>query len=685
MEKELLQSVRVLRGMGEKRAKSMEKLEIRTLFDLISYFPRDYEDRTQIKKISALTPDEAACVCATVLTPPELRHIRRGMDITQVRAGDESGTITLTFFNQNYIKTALLPGETYVFYGKPVKNAWGIALQNPEFEHEGERRKTGRIVPVYGLTAGISQNMLAMYVRDALARALPLLVDPIPEQYRVRAELAHQRFAYRNIHYPANANALAVARRRLIFEELLIFSIGLERLRRRRAPLSGIAMEPVSLAPFYEALPFRLTGAQTRAIEDALRDMCAARPMNRLVQGDVGSGKTMVAAACAYFTAQNGYQTALMAPTEILAAQHMETLAPLLERLGLRLALLLGSTPAAKKRAIKAALAAGEIDIVIGTHALLSEDVAFHKLGLVITDEQHRFGVSQRARLTAKGAHPHLLVMSATPIPRTLALILYGDLDVSIIDELPPGRQTIRTVTVSERKRKAAYSFMAGELQKGRQIYIVCPLVQENEALDIKSAEEYAARLAREVFPSVRVAVLHGKMKPREKEAVMHAFAENEIQILVATTVIEVGVNVPNATVMAVENAERFGLSQLHQLRGRVGRGKHQSYCLLFSDARGEVARERLSVLCQTNDGFRISEEDLRLRGPGDFFGTKQHGVPELRVADLARDLSILREAQTAAAEILNGDPSLDRPEHAELAERTELLFRRDIYGDIFN
>lgn len=685
MKQELLQNIRVLHGAGEKRAKSLEKLGISTLFDLISYFPRDYEDRTSMKTIRELIPDEAACVEAMVASPPEMRRIRKGLDITRVRAIDESGSMTLVFFNQSYVKDALEIGQTYVFYGKPSRNNGKIELHNPEFEKSGTQIKTGRIVPVYPLTAGISRNLLAAYIREAMDLTQNALIDPIPECYRVHYSLAHQLFSYRNIHYPQNMTSLAAAQKRLIFEELLIFAIGLGLLKNRRAPLLGIAMEDVPMDPFYAALPFTLTGAQRRAIDDAVRDMQKKSPMNRLVQGDVGSGKTMVAAACAFFAAQNGYQTALMAPTEILAVQHVKTLTPLLEGLGLRVAQLIGSTPAAQKRAVKMKLASGEIDMVIGTHALLTDDVIFGKLGLVITDEQHRFGVSQRSALTAKGENPHLLVMSATPIPRTLALILYGDLDISIIDELPPGRQEIKTVAISERKRQTAYSFMAGELQKGRQIYIVCPLVEENDELELKAVEQYAARLSREVFPNVQVAFLHGKMKAREKEEIMRAFAENQVQILVSTTVIEVGVNVPNATVMAVENAERFGLSQLHQLRGRVGRGEHQSYCILFSEAQNDVARQRLAVLCKTNDGFQISEEDLRLRGPGDFFGTKQHGVPDLKIADLARDLPILKDTQAAAGEILKQDPALKLPEHAELAERTALLFRRDIYGDIFN
>ncbi len=686
MHAELKKNVRFLKGIGEERAKKLSKLNIYTLFDLISYFPRDYEDRTSVKTISELVPGESACVKAIVAIEPRNRNIRRGLDITKLRIVDETGGIEVTFFNQKFSATALQAGEEYVFYGKAsLDEKRRLILNNPEYEKVGETLKTGRIVPVYPLTSGISRNMLSAHIRSALSIGLNLLIDPIPEQYREKFKLAHQVFSYRNIHYPENAALLHAAQRRLVFEELLVFALGLGLLKNRRTPLRGYAMKNINIDEFYNTLPFKLTGAQCRAIDEAIGDMCKENPMNRLVQGDVGSGKTMVAAACAYFAIKNGHQAALMVPTEILAEQHFKTLSVLLEKLNVKCELLVGSVTAARKRKIKEQLKCGEIDLIIGTHALISEDVEFYNLGLVITDEQHRFGVGQRSALTAKGKNPHLLVMSATPIPRTLALILYGDLDVSIIDELPPGRKEIKTVAVRDDKRARAYSFMAGELVQGRQIYFVCPLVEENDALELKSVEEYANRLGKEVFPQYRVAFLHGKMKAREKEAIMREFSNGDIQILVSTTVIEVGVNVPNATVMAVENAERFGLSQLHQLRGRVGRGEHQSYCVLFSDADGEIARARMAVLCKTNDGFKISEEDLKLRGPGDFFGTKQHGVPDLKVADLARDIKMLKDAQETAAEILNYDRALKKEEHKELAERVAQLFAREEYGDIFN
>ncbi|MEG2570175.1 MAG: ATP-dependent DNA helicase RecG, partial [Clostridia bacterium] len=634
MDEKLMTDVHTLHGAGEKskRGAALNKLGIFNMFDLVNFFPRDYEDRTTIKKIAQLTAGENACFKAIIAEDAKSHQIRAGLELIKVRAIDETGDITIVFFNQKYIKAMLKIGNTYSFYGKIVLNGGKRELQNPVFEQENAREKTGRIVPIYPLAAGISMNMLVQYIKEALRDYLQFIIDPIPEIFRVRYKLAHAQFSYKNIHFPDDEKALIAARRRLIFEELLVFSIGLARLKGRRTPLRGIAMKHEDIAEFYAALPFELTGAQKRAINDALTDMCGNKPMNRLTQGDVGSGKTVVAAACAYFCAKNGYQSALMAPTEILAAQHVSSVEPILKSLGLKTLCLTGSMSAAEKRKAKEKIASGEADVVIGTHALLTEDTKFARLGLVITDEQHRFGVSQRSALTSKGANPHLLVMSATPIPRTLALVLYGDLDVSIIDELPPGRKQIETIAICVSKRARAYSFIAEHIIDGRQVYIVCPLVAENDALELKSVEKYTETLKKTVFSEYKVAFIHGKMRAKEKNAVMSAFANGEINVLVSTTVIEVGVDVKNATVMVVENAERFGLAQLHQLRGRVGRGELQSYCILFSETQNALTKERLDVLCKTNDGFVISEEDLRLRGPGDFFGTKQHGVPELRI-----------------------------------------------------
>ena len=658
---DLTTSVQFIKGIGPQKAKALEKLGILTLRDLIGYFPRRYEDRRETRRIAQLQDGESACVAAMIASPPTVSHIRKGMDLVKVRAVDETGVLDVTFFNQTWLKNSLVQGETYYFYGKAEGTARRRQMASPVVEAEGRQERTGRIVPVYPLTTGVSQLVLSRAVRQGLNACADILPDVLPDEVRQSHHLCRTEYAYENIHFPESAEALDLARRRLAFEELFLFTIGLRRLRQRRETVSVVPFQKVDMAPFYDALPFTLTGAQRRCVEEAITDMASGAPMNRLCQGDVGSGKTMVAAACVYFCVKNGRQAALMAPTEILARQHFTGLSPLLEKLGIRCVLLTGSTPAREKKAVTARLSAGETDFAIGTHALISQGVDYQNLGLVVTDEQHRFGVGQRAALAAKGSHPHTLVMSATPIPRTLALILYGDLDVSIIDQLPPGRQPVQTFAVTGGYHQRVYRFIRKLVGEGRQAYIVCPMVEENDQLpdERKAVTEYAKKLQSEVFPDLKVAFVHGKMKPKEKDAVMAAFAAHETDILVSTTVIEVGVDVPNAAVMVIENAERFGLSQLHQLRGRVGRGKHQSYCILISDNRNEETRQRLKVMTKTTDGFQIAEEDLRLRGPGDFFGARQHGLPGLKVADLGCDTQLLQEARQAAEQLLAQDPAL--------------------------
>ena len=612
-----------------------------------------------------------------IASEPKVSHIRKGMDLVKVRAVDDTGALDVTFFNQSWLKDQLRVGETYIFYGRAEGSLLRKTMAGPVVEPEGRREFTGRIVPVYPLTAGVSQLLLSRAIRQGLDGCADILPDCLPDSVRQTHGLCRVNYAYENIHFPESPEALDIARRRLAFEELFFFAIGLKLLRSRRETVSVEPFRPVDMAPFYDALPFILTGAQRRCVDEAIADMTAGKPMNRLCQGDVGSGKTMVAAACVYFCVKNGRQAALMAPTELLAEQHYRGLAPLLEQLGLRCALLTGSTPAKTKRSVTAQLASGELDFAIGTHALISGGVAYANLGLVVTDEQHRFGVAQRTALAEKGEHPHTLVMSATPIPRTLALILYGDLDVSVIDQLPPGRKPIETYAVTSAYYPRLYAFIRKQVEAGRQVYIVCPMVSENDDLpdERKAVTEYAQKLQSEIFPDLRVAYVHGKMKSREKDTVMSAFAAGETNILVSTTVIEVGVDVPNASLMVVENAERFGLSQLHQLRGRVGRGQHQSYCVLVSDNKNDETRQRLRAMTKTADGFKIAEEDLRLRGPGDFFGLRQHGLPGLRVADIGCDTRLLTEAQTAAEELLAHDPSLAR--HPDTAERVQKLFRQ--------
>ncbi len=680
---DMLTDVRYVKGIGEARAKALQKLGVTNLRELISYFPRAYEDRREIRRIADLVPGEYACVRAVVASEPKLSHIRKGLDLVKLRVVDESAALDLTYFNQAYLKNNFRTGEEYVFYGKAEGNLLRRQMTNPAFEREGENRVTGRIVPVYPLTAGVSQNLLHKAVRQGLDACADDLVDFLPEDVRRTHQLCHVRYAYENVHFPADETALAVARRRLVFEELFLLTLGLRLLRSRRDNAEGQACENVPLDPFYAALPFTLTGAQRRAAEDCARDMCSPRPMNRLVQGDVGSGKTMVAAAAVWFAAQSGLQSALMAPTEILAEQHYKTLAPLLEGLGVRCALLTAATTAKTRRSILEQLALGELDLAIGTHALLSPDVQYQNLGLVVTDEQHRFGVDQRAALGAKGDHPHLLVMSATPIPRTLALMIYGDLDVSLIDELPPGRQSIDTFAVDSSYHKRIYDFLRKLIAEGRQAYIICPMVAENDELpdERKAVTAYAEKLQKDVFPDLTVAPIHGKMKAKEKDAVMREFAAGNINILVSTTVVEVGVDVPNAAVMLIENAECFGLSQLHQLRGRVGRGQHKSYCILVSDNDGEDNKRRLAVMKRTNNGFEIAEEDLKLRGPGDFFGSRQHGLPTLRVADLTCDMELLHEARAAAESLLADDPDLSA--HNALHTRIRELF--ELNADAMN
>ena len=676
-------NVRYIKGIGEARAAALEKLGITTLGDLIAYFPRGYEDRTQVRPIRELTAGESVCVRGMVAADLTAYRISGGRTIAKTRVVDDSGSLDLVFFNMEHRRDALHQGDVCVFFGKVEDNLRRKQMINPLFEPEGRQQVTGRIMPIYPLTAGVTQGLMARAARQGLDACADILPDVLPDRVRQHHQLCRIEYAYENIHFPESAEALDLARRRLAFEELFLFTIGLERLRSRREvvhvpPCGGVDMEL-----FYRALPFTLTDAQRRCVEEALADMRSGTPMNRLCQGDVGSGKTMVAAACVYFMVKNGRQAALMAPTEILAQQHYQGLAPLLENLGIRCALLTGSTTAKTKRSITQQLESGEIDFAIGTHALITGSVAYRDLGLVVTDEQHRFGVAQRAELAAKGDHPHILVMSATPIPRTLALILYGDLDVSIIDQLPPGRQPVQTFAVTGGYHQRVYRFIRKLVGEGRQAYIVCPMVEENDQLpdERKAVTEYAKKLQSEVFPDLKVAFVHGKMKPKEKDAVMAAFAAHETDILVSTTVIEVGVDVPNAAVMVIENAERFGLSQLHQLRGRVGRGRHKSYCVLVSDNKGEENKQRLKVMSSTSDGFAIAEEDLKLRGPGDFFGSRQHGLPSLRVADLSCDLSLLHETQSAAEQLLAADPALKN--HPLLKARVELLF--ELNADAMN
>jgi len=675
---ELSSDIRFLRGIGELRAKALSKLGITTLRELICFFPRTYEDRTKTVPIAALSSGDTACVRALVANEPVLSRVRHGMELVKLRIVDDSGSIDVTYFNQSYIRQQLRAGKSYVFYGKVTLEGQHRTMINPLFEPEDSPPVlTGRIVPVYRLTAGLSQKMLISAVRNGLNECSEALPDALPDEVAEKAQLCKVPYAFENIHFPADFGALELARRRLIFEELFVLSCALSRMKNTHSVKSGIVVSTPRLDRFFSPLPFVATNAQKRAITDCTRDMSSGIAMNRLIQGDVGSGKTLVAAACIWCAHEGGLQSAFMAPTEILANQHYKTFTELLSPLGIKVEKLTGSMTAKQKREVLAALKSGETGLVVGTHALISDNVEFDKLALVITDEQHRFGVDQRSALIAKGSAPHTLVMSATPIPRTLALIIYGDLDVSIIDELPPGRQTVDTFTVGEDMRERINAFIRRQVSDGRQVFIVCPTIDENEERlqNLKSAKEFSSELQTKVFPDLRVACIHGKLKPNEKDKAMQSFVDGETNILVSTTVIEVGVDVPNASLMVIENAERFGLSQLHQLRGRVGRGIHKSYCVLFSDADNEVSKARLKVMEKTSDGFKISEEDLKLRGPGDFFGSRQHGLPEMHIADLCTDVRILQNAQEAATELLKSDPELTKPENERLRRRIDELF----------
>lgn len=665
-------SIRFVKGVGPKKAALLEKLHIRTLRDALETYPRDYEDRTVLTRIADIDEDGKYAIRAVVGTEPKVNRIRKGLTLVKCTIFDETGSLHVTWFNNPYAAALVHVGQEYLFYGRVQLSGRMPMLVSPQAEKiaAGDEHP-GRIVPVYPLTAGLTQRDLARVTEAALDAVPGDWPDPLPEMLRAKYDLPDAADALAAIHRPQTTADVQQARRRMVFEELFLLCCGLQQLKERRRADHGFVFSAAGLADYLAALPFAPTGAQRRAIDEIAADCASGRPMNRLVQGDVGSGKTVVAAALCALAAQNGYQAAFMAPTEILAAQHAETLAPLLEKLGVTCTLLTGSMGAAQKRAALAAIESGQAQVVVGTHALIQQSVSFHRLGAVVADEQHRFGVAQRAALAGKGEAPHVLVMSATPIPRTLALIMYGDLDVSVLDELPPGRQSVETYAVGQNMRRRITAFIDKQIEEGGQVYVVCPLVEEGE-LELKSAEQHAVDLQK-ALPHRRVAVLHGRMKNADKERVMQAFAAKEYDILVATTVIEVGVDVPNANLMVVEDADRFGLSQLHQLRGRVGRGKRQSYCIFFGADKGQTARERLKILCKTNDGFEVARADLAQRGPGDFFGRRQHGLPALHVADLAADLALMQHAREEAEQILAADPQLDG--YPELRARVHRMF----------
>lgn len=665
------QSVQYLKGVGERRAAMFKKLGIVTLRDLLRHFPRTYEDWSNPVPLSMATVGEECCVRAYVTSMVQEHRVRKGMTLYRFTVSDGEGRAQVTLFNNPYVAQKIRKGEEILLYGQIKGDFLRVEMTSPQIETVA----SARIRPIYPQTEGLNSRAIERMVAQALQQTDGWLdADPLPPSMRQQLQLCTRRFAMENIHFPTDHTTLSLARRRMVFEELFLLQLGMLQMKGRTRQATGARITTDYTADFWRLLPFAPTNAQRRAVADCVADMGKDSPMSRLIQGDVGSGKTAVAAGVAYTAIRNGWQVALMAPTSILAEQHFQSLSELLAPAGIRVELLTGSVKTARRRELLQDLKEGKIHLLVGTHALLTEGVDFARLGLVITDEQHRFGVGQRSRLAAKGENPHLMVMSATPIPRTLALMIYGDLDVSILDELPPGRQPIATFAISSRKRERAYGYVKKHLDEGRQAYLVCPLVEEGET-DLASAEAYAQTLSAGAFSGYRVGLLHGRMKAADKERVMNAFAAGEIDLLVSTTVVEVGVNVPNAVMMVIENAERFGLAQLHQLRGRVGRGQYASTCILISDAQNEEAVRRLRVMCETNDGFKIADEDLKLRGPGDFFGSRQHGLPDLKVADLQADMAWLKEAGEAAKRLVAEDPRLERPEHEGLKQEIALLF----------
>ena len=666
-------SITYLKGVGEKRAALFRKLGIETVGDLLRCFPRDYTDFTQPAPIESLSPEETAVFSGVVIKKLH-PYITRTISIFKAVVSDNTDNVLITFFNSKYSFDRLIEGREYIFSGKIKGTILAKECPSPVFIDAADKNQ---LTPKYHLTEGLSAKVVANCVQNALK--LCETEDLLPKEIKERYELSDYKEALGAVHFPSDFDDLEKGRRRLAFEELLTLQLGLKMMKQKSRKKTPAVMYEQDMFDFFRQLSFTPTGAQMRSIEECISDMKSGFPMNRLLQGDVGSGKTLVAAALCYFAAKNGCQSALMAPTEILAKQHADTLSGLLQPFGINVVLLTGSTP--KKQAY-AALSEGSAMVAVGTHAIIQEAVSFKALGLVITDEQHRFGVEQRTILSGKGDMPHTLVMSATPIPRTLALVIYGDLEVSVLDEMPKGRIPIRTYGVTSDFRPRIYRFIRKYVEKGFQAYIVCPRIEENENGGKEAAAEYYERLKKGEFSDINIGLLHGKMKQTEKDSVMAGFKSGEIKLLVSTTVVEVGVDVPNAVIMVIENAEQFGLSQLHQLRGRVGRGTEQSHCILITDSKSDYTRARIDTMVETCDGFRIAEEDLRLRGPGSFFGARQHGLPELKIADMSSDISLLQETTALSEEILRDDPKLTKPENSGLRRLVKNLFKaQETYG----
>ena len=678
---DLLKDVKYIKGVGPERVKSLNKLGIYTLEDLITYYPRTYEDRSKAKKMDELENGEEGLIEAICVSRISEIRIRKNMTIYKLIVRDETATCEITWFNMPYLKTKFKIGNRYKFFGKVKRTASKIEMNSPIFEEAENSINTGKIIPIYPSIYELTQNTLKNIMNNGIKMVYGNLVETLPEYLLKEYNLIDINKAIKNIHFPENFEEYNKARQRLVFEELLVLQLALLNLKNNYAvDETGIAFNKnVHISDVINTLPFKLTRAQTKVLEEIDSDMESAKPMNRLLQGDVGCGKTAVSIIASYKAVKSGYQVAIMAPTAILAKQHLENFRKMLGQFNINCELLVSGLTKKQKEDILERLKAGEIDILIGTHALLEDNVEFKKLGFVVTDEQHRFGVRQRAKISSKGTNPDVLVMTATPIPRTLALILYGDLDISIINELPPNRQKIDTFAVRQNMEDRVNNFIKTQINEGRQAYIVCPLVEENEEIEAKSVLELAEKYKNQTFKEYKVEYMHGKLKPAEKDAIMEDFKNGEIDILISTTVIEVGVDVPNANIMVIENAERFGLATLHQLRGRVGRGKYKSYCILKYKGKSDVIKQRMEIMTKTNDGFVVSEKDLELRGSGEFFGTKQHGIPEFKIANLFEDIETLKSVQSVAIKIIEEDSKLENEKNASLKKQVDNKFEKRI------
>ncbi len=669
---DLKQDVKYVKGVGPNKVKLLNKLDIFTLKDLITYYPRDYEDRSVITNLKDTKDGEKYTIEVTSLTDVNIRYLNRNKNLEKLLVKDDTDSCIVTWFNQPYIKDSIKKGEKYRFFGKISRKNGIIELNSPTYDKVGNNKNTGKIIPIYPLTNSLTQNSLRSIIENGIKLVNGVLPEVIPEYLINECKLMDINTATKQIHFPVDFENFNKARKRLVFDELLSMQLGLLELKfQNEVEVKGIQYDKgVKMSDVINELPFKLTKAQLRVLEEIDSDMESIKPMNRLLQGDVGSGKTIVSMVSAYKAVKSGYQVAVLAPTMILAKQHLQNYQKILSKYGIRCEAIVGGMTAKNKRELLERLEMGQIDVLIGTHAIIEENVIFKNLGLVVTDEQHRFGVKQRAKIVAKGNNPDVLVMTATPIPRTLALILYGDLDISIIDELPPNRKKVETIAVSKKYEERVNNFIRKEVDSGRQAYIVCPLVEEGEeesSSNLKAVTELYEKCKKDTFKDYKVEYLHGKMKPKEKEEIMQDFKDGKIDILISTTVIEVGVDVPNASIMGIENAERFGLAQLHQLRGRVGRGEYASYCILKFASGSDIVRQRMEIMTKTDNGFTIAEKDLQLRGSGEFFGTKQHGIPEFKIANLFQDMEELKMVQSLALKIIAADKNLEKEENAPL------------------